>query len=365
LWGFVSGALMSFSKTSNIRVEVIRRDEDKEERLTIWSTMNSLDSKPGEIPAVEVERQGEQINIYLFAFEQGVADQLIRRVREELDSLKKEFGPEAEATFLLDVRNNPGGSVGEMQKIIAAFTPGNANQALTKTTKSVAHIFQREGIIGSARREVNGAVIAPMLPSASEDLFEGKMVVVVNGLSGSAAEVLAMVLRESGRAVTIGTKTYGKFFGQSLVSRTRGGIPHLGGNFWVTTMEFLDPAERSFARLGYEPDVSIVDPVHLDWVRDCEAEMADKTCRPLRFAAQDPLVKLPAHEGASVFVEPVSIDWFEAFYYNSQGFLNAFNGHAGDESPDDIQFALAGWLLYYGSEPEEPSDEQKTVSRGY
>ena len=85
-------------------------------------------------------------------------------------------------------------------------------------------------------------------PIITEDL-----VVLVNGYSASASEILTGALRDNGRAKVVGTKTYGKGVIQSVIPLNDGSILKL------TVNEYYTPNETKINKVGLEPDIEIED----------------------------------------------------------------------------------------------------------
>jgi carboxyl-terminal processing protease len=111
-----------------------------------------------------------------------VAKEIIKLKKENIDGL------------ILDVRYNGGGSIGE---------------ALEMTG-----IFIDEGPL-AAEKEKNGKLVTLKDPNRGT-IYDGPMVLMVNGQSASASEMLAASLQDYNRAVIVGSHTYGKATGQSI-----------------------------------------------------------------------------------------------------------------------------------------------------
>ncbi len=125
-------------------------------------------------------------------------------------------------TLVLDLRTNPGGLLNQGVRVSDLFlNPGQK-------------IVSMRGRLADANREYSDTVPQrwPKLP----------LMVLVDGRSASAAEIVAGALQDHDRAVLIGTPTYGKGSAQSIVSfGTAGGLK-------ITTARWFTPAGRSIAR---------------------------------------------------------------------------------------------------------------------
>ncbi len=135
--------------------------------------------------------------------------------------------------IILDLRNNPGGLL---------------NQAIY-----VSDAFLEAGEIVSTRgREAHDS---DRYNAAAGDLAEGKpIVVLINGGSASASEIVAGALQDHRRAIVIGTKSFGKGSVQTVVPLQGDGAMRL------TTARYYTPSGRSIQNLGISPDIIVEQP---------------------------------------------------------------------------------------------------------
>jgi carboxyl-terminal processing protease len=135
--------------------------------------------------------------------------------------------------IILDLRNNPGGLL---------------NQAIY-----VSDAFLEAGEIVSTRgREPNDS---DRYNAAVGDLAEGKpIVVLINGGSASASEIVAGALQDHRRAIVVGTKSFGKGSVQTVVPLQGDGAMRL------TTARYYTPSGRSIQALGISPDIIVEQP---------------------------------------------------------------------------------------------------------
>jgi carboxyl-terminal processing protease len=135
--------------------------------------------------------------------------------------------------IILDLRNNPGGLL---------------NQAIY-----VSDAFLEAGEIVSTRgREAQDS---DRYNAAAGDLAEGKpIVVLINGGSASASEIVAGALQDHRRAIVIGTKSFGKGSVQTVVPLQGDGAMRL------TTARYYTPSGRSIQNLGISPDIIVEQP---------------------------------------------------------------------------------------------------------
>ncbi len=141
------------------------------------------------------------------------------------------------AGLIIDLRNNPGGLL---------------NQAI-----AVADEFLPQGEVVSTRGRIEGQ--NARYSARSGDIMEGKpIVVIVNGGSASAAEIVAGALQDNKRAITVGTKSFGKGSVQTVFN--------LPGNtgMRLTTALYYTPSGRSIQAHGIEPDIEVKAPLPKD-----------------------------------------------------------------------------------------------------
>ena len=134
---------------------------------------------------------------------------------------------------VLDLRNNPGGLLTQAIKVSDAFL--NSGE-----------------IVSTRGRDPKDGERYQASPG---DLIEGKpMVVLINGGSASASEIVAGALQDHRRAVVMGTKSFGKGSVQSVVPLRGEGAMRL------TTSRYYTPSGRSIQALGVAPDIIVQQP---------------------------------------------------------------------------------------------------------
>lgn len=147
---------------------------------------------------------------------------------EALDKLKKD----GVRGLILDLRNNPGGLLDEAVNVASIFIqPG----------KTV--VFTKE------RNEKNNMYLKSKNMSVSE--YELPMVVLINGGSASASEIVSGALQDYKRAVIMGTTSFGKASVQTTFNLSDGSAIKL------TTAKYYTPTGRSIQGVGIKPDVEV------------------------------------------------------------------------------------------------------------
>lgn len=132
------------------------------------------------------------------------------------------------SALIIDLRNNPGGLLGDVTAIADQLLDGGL----------IVYTEDRSG----AREEFYAEAGACELPLA----------VLVNGSSASASEILAAAVQERGRGAVVGTQTYGKGVVQSLVS-----FESDGSGMQYTSSRYFTPNGRSIHGEGVAPDVVV------------------------------------------------------------------------------------------------------------
>jgi len=150
----------------------------------------------------------------------------INRIKENLDN--KEIG------YILDLRSNPGG-------------------LLTQAVK-VTDIFLDKGEIVSTRgrKEID----MKRFRAKKGDLISSKpLVVIINGGSASASEIVAGALQDHKRAIIIGTKSFGKGSVQTIIPFKKSNDAMAG--IRLTTARYYTPSGESIQGKGIEPDIIV------------------------------------------------------------------------------------------------------------
>ena len=152
--------------------------------------------------------------------------------------------------FVIDLRNNPGGLL---------------NQAIM-----VSDAFLEKGEIVSTRGR--DPATGDRWNARSGDLAQGKpIVVLINGGSASASEIVAGALQYHHRAIVVGTKSFGKGSVQTIMPLTGAGAMRL------TTARYYTPSGRSIQALGVSPNIIVEQPRRA--LKDDEPEEEQKKMR--------------------------------------------------------------------------------------
>lgn len=162
--------------------------------------------------------------VRISTFSQTTADEL----KIAVSTLKRE-NPGGIRGLLLDLRNNPGG--------------------VLESGVAVADAFLDSGVIVTADGRTPDARFE--MDATPGDLIDGApLVVLVNGGSASASEIVAGALKDHGRALLIGRRTYGKGSVQTVMPLAHGGAVKL------TTSRYFTPSGASIHGRGLLPDIT-------------------------------------------------------------------------------------------------------------
>ncbi len=218
---------------SEIVITVVREGEAEPFDVTIIRDTIKL-------TAVRARSEGTSVVLRVTTFN----DQTFPNLQEGLEEQIAEVGGMEKVNgFVLDLRNNPGG-------------------LLTQAIK-VSDAFLNEGEIVSTRgRDPEEGDRYNATPG---DLAEGKpIVVLINGGSASASEIVAGALQDHRRAIVVGTKSFGKGSVQTVMPLRGDGAMRL------TTSRYYTPSGRSIQALGVSPDIIVEQPRPAPEVEDEE-----------------------------------------------------------------------------------------------
>jgi carboxyl-terminal processing protease len=218
--------------------------------MTLTEAVDLLRGKPGTKVRLHVKREGKDV------FEKTITRALIHvkavkwrtegnvgyiriatfgettvpLMKEALADIKKKLGKKLEG-FVIDVRNDPGG--------------------LLDAAIGASDLFLKKGqeIVSTKGRKPESEL---HMYAEHEDTADNlPIVVLINGGSASASEILAGALQDNHRAIVAGTKSFGKGSVQALLPLTNGGAVKL------TTARYYTPSGRSIQAKGIEPDIII------------------------------------------------------------------------------------------------------------
>ncbi|MBY4894444.1 peptidase S41 [Jannaschia sp. EhC01] len=214
---------------SDIVITIVREGEEQPFDLTI--TRDRI-----QLTAVRARLEGNTAVLRVSTF----SDQTYPNLRDGLLELIEEVGGlENLNGVVLDLRNNPGGLLTQAIRVSDAF-------------------LEQGEIVSTRGREPQDGERYNATPG---DMIDGlPMVVLINGGSASASEIVAGALQDHRRAVIVGTNSFGKGSVQSVMPLAGDGAMRL------TTSLYYTPSGRSIQALGVAPDIIVEqrDPIEVE-----------------------------------------------------------------------------------------------------
>jgi carboxyl-terminal processing protease len=180
------------------------------------------------IKSVKAKNEGDIGYIRITQFTEQTFDGL----KDGIDKINKDVGGADKVKgYVLDLRNNPGGLL---------------DQAI-----AVSDAFLERGEIVSTRGR--NADETQRYNARSGDLTKGKpLIVLINGGSASASEIVSGALQDHRRATVVGTRSFGKGSVQTIIPLGQNGAIRL------TTARYYTPSGRSIQAKGIEPDIEVM-----------------------------------------------------------------------------------------------------------
>ncbi len=212
---------------SEIIITVVREGEPEPFDVSIIRDTITL-------TAVRSRTLGETVVLRITTF----SDQTFPTMREQLaEQVEQAGGLENVNGFVLDLRNNPGGLLTQAVRVSDAFLDSGE-------------------IVSTRGRDPQDGDRFNAQPG---DLTNGKpIVVLINGGSASASEIVAGALQDHRRAIVVGTKSFGKGSVQTVMPLRGDGAMRL------TTARYYTPSGRSIQALGVSPDIIVEQPPRRD-----------------------------------------------------------------------------------------------------
>ncbi|GAA6199760.1 S41 family peptidase [Aquicoccus sp. SU-CL01552] len=223
---------------SEIVITVVREGEDEPFDVSIIRDTIKL-------TAVRARTEGDTVVLRVTTFNDQTTPNLEAGLAEQVEAAG---GIDNVNGIVLDLRNNPGGLLTQAIKVSDSF-------------------LEKGEIVSTRGRDPEDGERFNATPG---DLAQGKpMVVLINGGSASASEIVAGALQDHRRAIVVGTKSFGKGSVQTVMPLRGDGAMRL------TTARYYTPSGRSIQALGVSPDIVVAQPR-----RQPTAEEEDTPTRP-------------------------------------------------------------------------------------
>jgi len=216
---------MKGAADTKTKLTIIRKGKDTPFDVTI--TREIIRVKP-----VRYHTEGGDIGyIRVTSFNEQTTDGL----RKAISDVEKQIPQDKLAGFVVDLRNNPGGLLDQAVSVSSTFLPrGEVVSTRGRNPEETQRFTARGG-----------------------DLTKGKpLVVLINGGSASASEIVAGALHDHKRATLIGTRSFGKGSVQTIIPLGAG-----NGALALTTARYFTPSGHSIQAQGITPDIEILQNV--------------------------------------------------------------------------------------------------------
>ncbi len=205
---------------TKLDLTVLRQGVEKAFKVTIVRDIIRVQS-------VRFNREGNVAYVRITQFNEQTKTGLEKALRD----LKKDIGDDIEGV-VLDLRNNPGGLL---------------DQAI-----AVSDAFLNQGEIVSTRGR--NTRDSSRWQAERGDLADGQpIIILINGGSASASEIVAGALQDHRRAIILGTRSFGKGSVQTIIPLSSGS----DGALKLTTAKYFTPSGRSIQAKGIDPDILV------------------------------------------------------------------------------------------------------------
>ena len=207
---------------TDVKLTVVREGAEKPLRMTLTRDLITVQSVKHEVidnvGYIKVNSFNEQTTVGL---------------EEAVEDISKQVGDDLKG-YVLDLRSNPGGLLDE--------------------AVSVSDAFLQKGEIVSTRGR-NADETRRYNARAGDDIDGKPLVVLVNGGSASASEIVAGALQDQRRATVVGSRSFGKGSVQTIIPLGSAGAMRL------TTALYYTPSGRSIQGRGIDPDIMVEQPL--------------------------------------------------------------------------------------------------------
>jgi carboxyl-terminal processing protease len=236
---------------------ITRIDNDAVEGLTLEQAVNKMKGPVDTTTRLKIIRNGKELPnditiareiirvrpvrfhtdggdigyIRISSFNEQTTDGL----KKAIDDISKQIPQDKLAGYVVDLRNNPGGLLDQAVSVTSTFlTRGEVVSTRGRTPDETQRFTARGG-----------------------DITKGKpLVVLINGGSASASEIVAGALHDQKRATLIGTRSFGKGSVQTIIPLGSG-----NGALALTTARYFTPSGRSIQAQGITPDIEVLQDV--------------------------------------------------------------------------------------------------------
>jgi carboxyl-terminal processing protease len=218
-------ARMRGAVNTTVRLTLLRGEKKEKVEVTLKRAVIQVKSVRSHVDSADIG----YIRITQFT------EQTFDGLKDALAKIQRDIPSDKLKGYVLDLRNNPGGLVDQSAAVVNAFIDHG-------------EIVSTRGRNADDTQRYNARPI---------DLSRGKPVVVlINGGSASASEIVAGALQDHKRATLIGTRSFGKGSVQTIIP-----LGENNGALRLTTARYYTPSGRSIQAKGVEPDIQVLEDV--------------------------------------------------------------------------------------------------------
>jgi carboxyl-terminal processing protease len=209
---------------TKIKLRIMRKGQDKPLEISVTRDNIRVRSARGRL-------EGEDIGVLRVT---QFNEQTTENLRRAITDIQTQSGDKLKG-FILDLRNNPGGLLDQAISVSDAFLErGEIVSTRGRNTEETQRFNARTG-----------------------DLTKGKpIIVLINGGSASASEIVAGALQDHKRGTVIGSRSFGKGSVQTIIPLGSG-----AGALRLTTARYFTPSGRSIQAKGIVPDIEVLQDV--------------------------------------------------------------------------------------------------------
>jgi carboxyl-terminal processing protease len=230
--------IMRGKPNTSIKLTILRKGENKPLYITLVRAIIKTQSVKYKLP------EPGYAYLRVTQFQEHSGEDLAKAIKALREQNK---GPLK--GLVLDLRNNPGGLITAAVGISAAFVPKDVLVVYTEGRTEDAKMR----LTANAANYARGGESADFLKDLPDDIKTLPMVVLINGGSASASEIVAGALQDHKRAVIMGTQSFGKGSVQTILPMNNGTAIKL------TTARYFTPNGRSIQAKGIVPDIVVED----------------------------------------------------------------------------------------------------------
>lgn len=230
--------IMRGKPDTSIKLTILRKGENKPLYINLVRAIIKTQSVKHKLP------EPGYAYLRVTQFQEHSAEDLAKAIKSLHEQNK---GPLK--GLVLDLRNNPGGLITAAVGITAAFVPKDALVVYTEGRTEDAKMR----LTANAANYARGGEAGDFLKDLPDEIKTVPMVVLINGGSASASEIVSGALQDHKRAVIMGTQSFGKGSVQTILPMNNGTAIKL------TTARYFTPNGRSIQAKGIVPDIVVED----------------------------------------------------------------------------------------------------------